>query len=61
MIEPETKKNKETKRNRAYDPVVRWKQIQAMITWAEANMPSHFRRNIPRGPRQKADFRNCSG
>jgi len=55
MNESETKRNEEAKRDRAFDPVVRWKQIQAMITWAEANMPPHFRRNIPRSRHQTAN------
>jgi len=42
------KKAEETKREKACDPVARWKQIQAMITWAEANMPAQCRRNVPR-------------
>jgi hypothetical protein len=42
------KKSEEAKRNKAIDPVARWKQIQDMITWAEANLPSHQRRNRPR-------------
>ena len=36
------------KRERMTDPVERWKQLQAAITWAEANMPEHLRRNRPR-------------
>lgn len=38
----------EAKRDRAYDPALRWKHIQEMITWAEENMPPHLRRNRPR-------------
>ena len=30
-----------------------WKIIQETITWAEANMPEHLRRNRPRQPHQK--------
>jgi hypothetical protein len=45
---PEEKRAEETKRERNYDPVERWKHIQAAITWAEANMPEHLRRNRPR-------------
>jgi len=44
---PEEKRN-EAKRDRNYDPVLRWKHIQETITWAEANMPEHLRRNRPR-------------
>jgi hypothetical protein len=53
------KEREEAKRNRIYDPVERWKNIQETITWAEANMPEHLRRNRPRVPkwlpRQKSD------
>ena len=42
------KAREEAKRDRAYDPVVRWKHLQDMITWAELNMPAHLRRNRPR-------------
>lgn len=38
----------EEKRDRAYDPVQRWRQIQETITWAEANLPEAQRRNRPR-------------
>jgi hypothetical protein len=44
----ELKAREEAKRNRAYDPALRWKHIQEMITWAEANLPPHLRRNRPR-------------
>ena len=44
----EEKQNEEAKRDRMYDPVQRWKHIQETITWAEANMPPHLRRNRPR-------------
>ncbi len=42
------KKREEQKRNAAYDPVQRWRHIQQTITWAEANLPPHLRRNRPR-------------
>jgi hypothetical protein len=42
------KAREEAKRDRAYDPALRWKHLQEMITWAEANMPPHLRRNRPR-------------
>jgi ActR/RegA family two-component response regulator len=45
------KAREEAKRNRMYDPVLRWKHIQETITWAEANMPEHLRRNRPRVPK----------
>ncbi len=47
----EEKKLEESKRDRMYDPVLRWKHIQETITWAEANMPEHLRRNRPRIPK----------
>ncbi len=40
--------SEEAKRDRMYDPALRWKHIQETITWAEANMPEHLRRNRPR-------------
>ena len=45
------KREEERKRNAAYDPVTRWRHIQQTITWAEANLPPHLRRNRPRQPR----------
>jgi len=42
------KAREEAKRDRAYDPALRWKHIQEMITWAEMNLPPHQRRNRPR-------------
>jgi len=42
------KKSEERKRDAAYDPVQRWRHIQETITWAEANLPPHLRRNRPR-------------
>jgi hypothetical protein len=48
---PEEKQQEEAKRERMYDPVLRWKHIQETITWAEANLPPHLRRNRPRGPK----------
>lgn len=47
----DTKRIEEAKRDRAYDPGQRWRHIQATITWAEANLPPHLRRNRPRVPR----------
>jgi hypothetical protein len=44
------KKSEERKREAAYDPVQRWRHIQQTITWAEANLPPHLRRNRPRIP-----------
>jgi hypothetical protein len=45
------KAREEAKRDRMYDPVLRWKHLQETITWAEANMPDHLRRNRPRVPK----------
>ena len=42
------KAREEAKRDRMYDPALRWKHIQETITWAEANRPPHLRRNRPR-------------
>jgi hypothetical protein len=42
------KAREELKRDRVYDPILRWQHIQEMITWAELNMPPHLRRNRPR-------------
>ncbi len=50
-MSPEEKRAEEAKRERNYDPVERWKHIQEAITWTEANMPEHLRRNRPRVPR----------
>ncbi len=45
------KKQEERKREAASDPAARWQQIQQTITWAEANLPPHLRRNRPRTPK----------
>ena len=45
------KSSEEQKRDAAYDPVQRWLHLQQTITWAEANLPPHLRRNRPRTPR----------
>ncbi len=42
------KRAEELKRAAAYNPVQRWEHIQQTITWAEANLPPHLRRNRPR-------------
>ena len=42
------KAEEERKRDAAYNPVQRWQHIQQTITWAEANLPPHLRRNRPR-------------
>jgi hypothetical protein len=46
------KEQEERKREAAYDPVKRWQHIQQTITWAEANLPAHLRRNRPRTPKR---------
>lgn len=45
------KAREEAKRERCYDPALRWKHIQETIAWAEGNLPSHLRRNRPRLPK----------
>lgn len=45
------KREEERKRDAAYDPAARWLHIQQTITWAEANLPPHLRRNRPRQPK----------
>jgi hypothetical protein len=49
------KAEEERKRAAAYDPAQRWQHIQQTITWAEANLPPHLRRNRPRtrGPEER--------
>ena len=42
------KRREEEKRDRAWNPVERWRLIQETITWAEANLPPEQRRNRPR-------------
>jgi hypothetical protein len=42
------KAEEERKRARVYDPAQRWQHIQQTITWAEANLSPHLRRNRPR-------------
>lgn len=50
-MEPELKQKEEQKREAAYDPAQRWRHLQQTITWAEANLPPHLRRNRPRTPK----------
>jgi hypothetical protein len=47
----EEKQREEAKREKMYDPALRWRHLQETITWAEANMPPHLRRNVPRVPK----------
>lgn len=44
----DVKRREEVKRDAAYDPVLRWKHIQEMIAWVEANLSPQRRRNRPR-------------
>lgn len=50
MNADELKEAEERKRDAAYEPAQRWQHIQQTITWAEANLPEHLRRNRPRRP-----------
>jgi hypothetical protein len=47
-MDDELKRNEEQKRERASDPLQRWKGIQKMIAWIESNLPPEKRRNRPR-------------
>jgi hypothetical protein len=47
MADAELKAREEAKRDRNYDPVQRWKDLQEAIAWAEANKLAHLRRNRP--------------
>jgi hypothetical protein len=47
----EDRQREDEKRERTYDPILRWRHIQEAITFAEANMPAHLRRNVPRVPK----------
>lgn len=52
---PSFSKEEEERKREAYlmqHPALRWKIIQETITWAEANMPAHLRRNRPRRPHE---------
>jgi len=49
------KREEERKRGAAYDPVARWQHIQQTITWAEANLSPHLRRNRPRQPKPQRE------
>ena len=51
MAEDNLKAEEERKRDRMYDPLQRWLHLQQTITWAEANLPPHLRRNRPRRPK----------
>jgi hypothetical protein len=47
------KEMEEAKRERHYDPVLRWKHLQEAITWAEANLPPEMRRNTPAAAKKR--------
>jgi hypothetical protein len=53
------KSSEELKRDRVYDPVLRWRHIQQSIAWAEANLPPGKRRNRPRQPRSRDLPHDC--
>jgi hypothetical protein len=57
------KAEEERKRASAYDPAQRWQHIQQTITWAEANLPRHLRRNRPRtrGPEERRTEGQAAG
>ncbi len=50
-MDSEAKAREEAKRDRAYDPALRWRHIQEAIRFAEATLPPHLRRNRPRWPK----------
>jgi hypothetical protein len=50
-----SKKEEELKRERMYDPVLKWKHLQETIAWAEANLPPEKRRNTPQGAKRKEE------
>ena len=54
------KADEERERAAAYDPVQRWEHIQQTITWAEANLPPHLRRNLPPHPRPRGKASNSA-
>lgn len=50
MEAPHQKAAEERKRDAAYPTALRWRHLQETITWAEAQLPLHKRRNRPRRP-----------
>ncbi len=49
-------KEEEERKREAYlmkHPALRWKMIQDSITFAEAQLPEHLKRNRPRQPHQR--------
>jgi hypothetical protein len=47
------KQIEEAKRDRHYDPVLRWKHLQEAIAWAEVNLPLEIRRNTPAAAKKR--------
>ena len=47
-MDSQLKEAEERKRDRAYDPVMRWQHFQEFITWCETNKKPGQRRNRPR-------------
>jgi hypothetical protein len=47
------KQMEELKRDRHYDPVLRWKHVQEAIAWAETNLPLESRRNTPAAAKKR--------
>jgi hypothetical protein len=47
-MDDQSKAHEEAKRWAAQDPAERWRQILAMIEWAELQLPPEQRRNRPR-------------
>lgn len=47
------KEMEEAKRERHYNPVLRWRHLQEAITWAEANLPPEKRNNTPAAVKRK--------
>ena len=47
------KRSEETKRDRQYDPVERWKHMQEAIQFVEANLAPENRRNTPAAAKKK--------
>jgi len=49
---PEEFQRETAKRERAFDPVERWRILQETIAWTEQQLPYAQRRNRPRRPQQ---------
>jgi hypothetical protein len=48
MTNAELKAREEAKRDRVQSSTLNWKQIEEVLTWAEAQLPPHLQRNRPR-------------